>query len=114
MLRGKTKTLEQLHFAFMRGLAMSLALEGHNGKDIERLVKEYGQLPNIGPAKNQKLIGSMNHISRDFAFFVYHGGGLGACDLGDVTHRINNTPWGATGYAFSSDLVRALATEEAH
>jgi len=114
MLRGKTRTLEELHYAFMRGLAMSLALEGHNGRAIERVVNEYGHLPAVGAAKNQKLIGSMNHIARDFAYFVYHEGGLNACDLGDVTHRINNTPWGATGYAFASDLVKELATEGAH
>ena len=114
MLKGKARTIDKLHFSFMRGLAMSLALEGHRDKDIEELVNDYGLRPAIGAASDRRVLGTMNQIALDLDFILYSRGGLNACDLGDLIHRINNTPWQATDYNFSSKLVSQLAQSRAH
>jgi hypothetical protein len=114
MIKGKRKGPEVLHLSFLHGLSMVLALEGYSDEKIKEIVSEYYTEPIFTSAKNQKILGTMIHIAKDFDYMVYYEGGLGVCDIGDITCRINEAPWSATNYASPRKLMAELTQGQAH
>ncbi len=106
MLKVRTKKPEHFYMGFLHGLTMALQLEQIPLADVERIVREYEGEMAITKTTNRSLVASMNQIGQVFDHMVWYNHGFKHCDIGDIVHKLNNTPWKAIGFKFPSGLVR--------
>lgn len=108
MLKVRAKSVRLFPSAFVQGLSAALALEGHTQEQVSAVLDEYLGFAAFAPATNKAVLGCMNAIAQDLKHIIWHDGGLREADVGHIIHELNNTPWGATGYRYSSELVRDI------
>ncbi len=106
MLKVRANRPDLFNLGFVRGLAMSLQIEDIPLPQVERILREYAGPMDFCKTKNSSVVASMNRIGQGFEHMVWYEHGFKHCDIGELVHRLNNTPWKAIGYNFASELVR--------
>ena len=114
MFKVKAKNPQQFHAVFLIGLSNALALEGHSQPTILKVLETHDASPSYTVIANRRVLGSMNAIYQDLSHMVWYQGGLANSNVSDLTHKLNNTPWGAIGYNQASQLVAELMNARNH
>ncbi|MBU1192600.1 MAG: hypothetical protein KKE76_12900 [Gammaproteobacteria bacterium] len=114
MLKVRAKKPEHFNLGFMHGLAMSLQLEGIPLSHVERILREYDTPMEYTSTRNKSVVASMNQVGKDFEHMVWYEHGFKYCNISELIHQLNNTPWKAIGYKFAADLVRERVISRCH
>ena len=93
--------------SFHVGLIQVLELIGANPDQIRKVLLEYESYC-YTKTINKSVLGNMNDLVDLYQSFVWHGGGLENCDLGEIIFRINKTPQKNLGWNYSSTATMEL------
>jgi hypothetical protein len=83
--------IRRLPDVLRNGLRELLRNEGFAAHIVARVVSEYQELA-VAPTVDRRVLGSLNDLSRMAEAHVLHNGGIQACDLHEINHRLNETP----------------------
>ncbi|USD62089.1 hypothetical protein J4N45_09090 [Vibrio sp. SCSIO 43140] len=57
---------------------------------------------------SKQLLGNMNDLLATYEYFIHYDGGLGVCDLNEITMKINRTPQRNLDWKYSVDVLHEI------
>ena len=107
----KKANIEHIHEIFLKCLNQVLLMEGVDYSVINKLNDEYVAL-SYTKTNSKKILGNMTDLVNLYTHFIYYEGGLKACDMLEIIHKINKIPQRNLEWGYAIDATKELLSAE--
>jgi hypothetical protein len=106
----KKPEFEHLDEVFGQRLFKTLLWDEFPQAQIEKML-DACRTVRFARSNNRRVLGSMNEMRFHVEVDIEDAGGLDRVDLADLHHRLNRTPWSATGYRYAVEGLRGYLAQ---